>query len=262
MKKLKIMIIALLLAIVTTGCVKFNVNMDIKKDKSMDFTMIYAFDKSLIQNGNELKESDLEEVKKNGFTITRYSDGKFEGFTISKKINNIDDVSTTDDTVYNLSGLMSSGEDSKYIFKVVKGLNKNTYYAKIKFDASDSNMSSMDSEELADEATDMEDGMDFGSVDWNNMMSSMKDMDLSFNVTLPNGAISSNADKKENDNKKLSWALQQSGNQYIEFAFELNDVSNNMLLYIGIGALVLLGVVLVLVLVKGKKSQNIPTEMK
>ena len=34
------------LLFIMTGCVKFNANMDIKKDKSMKFEIIYALDAS------------------------------------------------------------------------------------------------------------------------------------------------------------------------------------------------------------------------
>ena len=40
-KTFKLLLIALML-ILSSGCVKYNVTMDIKKDKSMDFNIIYA----------------------------------------------------------------------------------------------------------------------------------------------------------------------------------------------------------------------------
>jgi len=252
MKKIKYLIIMGLLSIITTGCVKFNVNMDIKSDKSMNFSIIYAFDKTLMQGeGNSLKESDFEELKKNGFTVTKYQNGNYEGFTISKKINNIDEVSKENtEVIYNLSGLMSNNESSKEIFKVVKENNKNTYYAKIKFNANESNDTVDD--ELPDEVDDeySDDEVLTTETDFSSMMSGL---DLSFNVTLPNSAISNNATKAENDNKKLSWTLLTNGDQYIEFAFSIGE-SNNWLMYglIGGGVLLLIGMVLLLT----KKKNN------
>ena len=46
-KNIKFTILLILLVISLTGCVKFNSTMEIKKDKSMDYKIIYAFDKSL-----------------------------------------------------------------------------------------------------------------------------------------------------------------------------------------------------------------------
>ena len=266
MKKIKYLLLLCVFAMTLTGCVKFNANMDIKKDKSMDFSIIYAFDKTVFGEDNKLKEEDFAEVKKQGFTITKYSEGNYEGFTLTKKIANIDEVSTESDTVYDLSGMMSENADSKYIFKVVKASDKNTYTAKIKFNANDSGLNS-DDEETPDEvlttgedtntvgATDSsldvtsESGMDISSLTQN--------MDLSFNVTLPNGAISSNATTKENDNKKLSWKLNSSGQEYIEFTFELsNSSSSNMMLYIGAGVVGLIAIVAIVILCSKKKERK------
>ena len=57
-----------------------------------------------------------EELEKQGFTVTEYKDGNFEGFTLSKKIDNIDDVSTDSDSVYDLSGMMENKEENGVIF--------------------------------------------------------------------------------------------------------------------------------------------------
>ena len=267
MKKIKFLLLVCLLGILSTGCVKFNANMNIKKDKSMDFTIIYALDKSVFGDQASIKESDLEEVKKSGFTVSKYSDGNMEGFTMTKKINNIDEVSTETDAEYNLSGLMAEGE-SKYLFKVVKGTNKNTYYAKFKCDANDSGLNMNEGEdeklELPDETEDNDgalldetnenpfEGMDLSKLTAN--------MDLSFNVTLPNSAISNNATSTEDNNKKLTWKLSSTNAQAIEFAFELdnNGGSNDMILYIGIGVIALL-VIVVIVLMLSKKKGNTST---
>ena len=264
MKKIKYLLLLCLVTICLTGCVKFNANMDIKKDKSMDFSIVYAFDKTIFGETNKLKEEDLAEVKKQGFTLTKYSEGNFEGFTLTKKIANIDEVSTDKDVVYDLSGMMNENTDNSFIFKVVKGKDKNTYTAKIKFNANDSGLNSSDDEETPDEAiTTGEDTTTIGALDatGENSMDLSKlteSMDLSFNVTLPNGAISSNATTKENDNKKLSWKLNASGQEYIEFAFELSNSTNNMILYIGIGVLGLVAIMaLVIILSKKKKVEQI-----
>ena len=273
MKKIKFLLLVCLLGILLTGCVKFNANMNIKKDKSMDFTIIYALDKSVFGDQASIKESDLEEVKKSGFTVSKYSDGNMEGFTMTKKINNIDEVSTESEAEYNLSGLMS--EESKYLFKVVKGTNKNTYYAKFKFDANDSGLNMNEAEnteaESKDENLELPDeteGNDGALLDETNenpfegmdLSKLTANMDLSFNVTLPNSAISNNATSTEDNNKKLTWKLSSTNAQAIEFAFELNNNggSNDMILYIGIGVIALL-VIVVIILMLTKKKGNTAT---
>lgn len=285
MKKIKYLLMLCIFTIISTGCVKYNANMEIKKDKSMDFTIVYALDKTMFGEDNALKEDQFEEVKKAGFEITKYSEGNYEGFKMTKKIANIDDVSTESDVEYNLSGMMSESNDNKYIFKVVKGTDKNTYTAKFKFDSNDSglNDNNMTNDEedtntdtkLPDQdmfTEDYPDEEDTLTTDSSNSLDNMdlsgltSSMDLSFNVTLPNAAISSNATTKEDDNKKLSWKLTTSGKQDIEFSFELdNDAAkssenSNLILYIGIGVGVLLILVLVIVLLSKKKKTVGPVQ--
>ena len=281
MKRIKYLLLVCVLAIVSTGCVKFNANMNIKKDKSMEFSIIYAFDKSLMGEDNALKEEDFAEVKKQGFEVEKYSEGNYEGFKLIKKVANIDEVSSESDVIYDLSGMMEEKEDNKYIFKVVKGADKNTYIAKLKFDANDSSMSNdeeiNENVETSDDEVEVPDLMgdadaaitadededDEFSVTSNgndmDLSALMNNLDLSFSVNLPYSAVSSNATTKENDNKKLVWKLGASGEQQIEFTFELphNAGNDNMILYIGIGVGVLvIGAVLALVL--SKKKNNTP----
>jgi hypothetical protein len=286
MKKIKYLLLLCVLAIVTTGCVKFNVNMDIKKDKSMEFSVIYAFDKSMMGESNSLKEEDFDAAKKEGFAVSKYSQDNYEGFKLTKKIANIDEVSTEADVTYDLSGLMGEGDGNKYIFKVVKGTDKNTYIAKIKFDSDSGNNPSDNTvttdEETIDSDTNETDGelapdevlepddYDFpdeeltttSKNDDMDLSALMNNLDLSFNVSLPYGAVSSNATTKENDNKNLSWKLGASGEQYIEFTFELknNEGSSNLILYIGIGVAALL-VIVVLAIVLTKKKNKPVTEV-
>ena len=277
MKKLKWFLAVCLIAIISTGCVKFNAKMDIKKDKSMDFSIIYAFDKSMMSmmgDSGGLKEEDFDEVKKQGYTVEKYTQDNYEGFKITKKIKNIDEVSTDQDTIFNLSGMMEEKEDNKYMFKVVKGEDKNTYYAKFKFDSNDSGMNDNtneggqalpdENETLTNEVLDSSDTLDANEtlddsndIDLSGLTGSM---DLSFSVNLPYSAISSNATTKENDGKNLSWKLTSTGKQSIEFAFELkNNESecNNLLLYIGIGAGVLLLIAIIVIIIVSSKNFNL-----
>ncbi len=259
MKKIKYFLMLIIGSMLLTGCIKFNATMDIKNDKSMDFSVIYAFDKTVFGEDMSLKEEDMEDVKKQGFTVTKYSEGNFEGFTISKKINNIDEVSTENDAEYDLTGLMEENENNKYIFKVVKGTDKNTYYAKLKFDSKESGLNnsenSFDDEELADENDEItatgENSLN--NLDLNAMMSSL---DLKFNVKLPNPALSSNATEKSSDNKNLTWKLGTEKAEYIEFAFEIGSSKGFNMLYVGIGALILVLVIVIAVVLSKKKNNN------
>ena len=100
-KNIKLTILLILLGISLTGCVKFNSTMEIKKDKSINYTVIYAFDKAFFGNQEVVSSEDKEELEKKGFTVTNYVDSNMNGFKISKKIKNIDLVSSVNNTTTN-----------------------------------------------------------------------------------------------------------------------------------------------------------------
>lgn len=289
-KKICTSLMAFFLMFVMTGCVKFNASMDIKKDKSMDFKIIYAFDTTYFGDEELLEEADKVKLEEEGFTVTNYSDGSMKGFTMSKNIKNIDDVSSSNDTEYSLSSLVESSDNGEYLFKVKKGLLKNTYVAKLNFDSSDSSLNdSTDVEEEYDEEIDLdvedeydtdidvdteddldmdfdislddeelEEGVDSDSddtdFDLGSMSTAMDSMDLSFNVTLPYAAISNNATTVSDDGKTLKWELTTDGASSIEFEFELYNMTN---IYIGAGLLIALVVIIIGVVIskgKGKKT--------
>lgn len=263
-----------------TGCVKFNSSMDIKADKSMDFSIIYAFDTSVFGDTEMLSNEDKSSMEKEGFTVTDYVDGTMKGVTLLKRIKNIDSVSSTEDTSYSLSGVLDDSENNSYLFKVKKGFFKNVYTAKFDFDSSDSGLNSFDDndttdltddfdlsidedttddfdlsidDESNDESYVMEGDLTDGELDLPDLSSSMANLDLSFNVKLPFSAISSNATSTNNRNKMLSWTLSSQGSDSIEFSFALYNFVN-----IGIVACVSLLVIIILIVVlarkKGKKN--------
>lgn len=272
MKKVKYLLLLVLFAIITTGCVKFNATMDIKKDKSMDFSIIYAFDKTILGEGNGVKEEDLAEAKKEGYEVTKYSEGNYEGFKLVKKIANIDEISSEEDVIFDLSGIDEASEDNKYMFKVVKGSDKNTYTAKFKFTADTSSLMEEEPDDTGaneianpDEYEGMDGTMVVPDEDISlttdgsdlDMSALMQSMDLTFSVNLPNSALSSNATTKENDNKKLTWKLTGEGEQFIEFSFELSNKNNSdMMLYLAVGAAVVVFLILLGVLIMKKKKNN------
>lgn len=275
MKKNKFILMLCVLTFMLTGCVKYNANMNINKDKSMDFSMIYALDTSLFEDQELLSDEDKQKLESQGFTITDYSEGTMKGYTLTKKISNIDYVSTTSNASYDLSGLLDSNATNSYIFKVTKGLLKNTYTANFTFDASESDINS-DSTDTTDnlndlfsndeeeetilseekqEETNQEETNSNGNIDFSDMdLSSLtSNLDLSFNVNLPYSAKSNNATNTSDNNKKLSWNLSSTEISTIEFTFELYNMTN---IYIGIGLLVILIAAIVVLVVSKKKNSS------
>ncbi len=267
MKKVKSLILLGAVIMLATGCMKFNANMDIKKDKSMDFSIIYAVNSSLIGDEELIKEEDKKELEEKGFIVSDYNDGKMKGFNITQKIKNIDEVSSESDVEFSLSGLLKDENNEDKVFKIKKGLLKNTYTAKFKFDASDSDFGNSlensygsssslfeddDTDSLSlDDENNTDSNFDFGDMDFSGMMSNL---DLSFNVSLPYAAKSNNASTTNNDNKNLSWNLSiNDNNKMIEFEFELYNMT---IIYIGAGALALLIVLIVVIIVRKNKGRG------
>ena len=273
MKKNKFILMLCVLTFMLTGCVKYNANMNINKDKSMDFSMIYALDTSLFEDQELLSDEDKQKLESQGFTITDYSEGTMKGYTLTKKISNIDYVSTTSNASYDLSGLLDSNATNSYIFKVTKGLLKNTYTANFAFDASESDINSDSTdttdnlndlfsndeeeetilseekqEETNQEETNLDGNMDFSDMDLSSLTSNL---DLSFNINLPYSAKSNNATTTSDNNKKLSWNLSSTEISTIEFTFELYNMTN---VYIGIGLLIILIAAIVVLIVSKKKN--------
>ena len=248
-----------------TGCVKYDATMDIKKDKSMGFIITYALDSSIFGDESILKDEDITKLKEEGFTIKDYSDNNMKGYTLSKSISNIDNVSTSNSNEYDLTGMLGS-DNNNYIFKVDKGIFKNKYTAIMKFDSKEeeSNLPSDDQdlidvtneEEVAEDTTEEDSDIALFDDSTNTDFSSLYDsISLTFNVKLPYSAISNNATKTEEYNRVLTWNLKYNDTESIEFVFELYNFTN---VYIGLGILlVLLILIIILASITTKKRKDL-----
>lgn len=286
MKKKIFIVFSLVVMILSlTGCVKYNATMEIRKDKSMTFSIIYAMANNILEMSDDkdnaiMSDDDKQSLIKQGFTVTDYKDDKNTGFTISKEYPNIDDISSNLDTEYSLSNMFEETTESK-LFKVVKGTNKNTYYANFKFDSSDANDDADESKENDSTTTTDEETTDLSKLG-DTLTSSL---DLKFIVKLPEASISNNATEKSEDGRELTWKL-GTNEQDIQFVFELantgeskttttsnnNSSSNNefmarffnkanMPVIIGAGVIFLIAVIVVIIMyvkanAANKKSKN------
>lgn len=253
MKK-KILYFSLLMLIIisTTGCIKFNSTMTIRKDKSLDFSIIYAMDSAYLGDNELLTSENKSDLEKKGFQVSNYEEGSMKGFNIKRNIKNIDFISSDKDTTYNLSGLVDNSEDNKYVFKVKKGLFKNKYTADFKFDTSNS---------INDTETDIDSDFSNGdtSIEYDNNdmpdlsnLSNMN-MDLSFKVNLPYPAKENNATNSTNNNKELTWNLTSNNQENIKFEFELYNMTT---IYITIGIFAIIIIFIIVIIIKNKKNNS------
>ena len=243
MKKIKSLMLLVLVTFLLTGCVKFNANMEIRKDKSMSYSIIYAMNSSLMGDSSLIEEDDRKELEENGFVLEEYNQDGYKGFVITKNFSNIDDISLGADTTYNVSGLLNGEANNQEVFNVTKGFLKNTYTAKFTFNSNDK-----DGDTSNDVSDTDEDNDDLGLSDSLSQVTS--GMDLSFNVKLPYSALSNNATSANDDNTELKWELTSNKTNKMEFSFELYNMTN---IYIACGLLVIIVAGIVVVIVKKRK---------
>lgn len=230
MKRIKYILVFCMLFILT-GCVKFNANMEIKFDKSMNYSIIIAFDKSKVTNNEKvLTEEQIKLIEGNGFKVSNYSNGNMEGYTLAKRISNIDILSVDKDIEYELSGIISGKSKEGYLFNVQKGLIKNKYKAVLIFNPNDS-------------------GLNIEEIN-----SSEMDLitDLNFNLSIPFGAISNNATMSENGNQNLTWNLSSIVPQKIEFEFYLYNLNSICIIL----SLFLIAITIIFFFIKIKRKRK------
>ena len=246
-----------------TGCIKYNAVIEVKEDKSMNYSMIYAMTKSIMEldeNQSEelIDENQRKKLVENGFKIENYEDDTYKGFKVIKTITNIDNISSENDVEYRLSNILEEQNNVK-MFKITKGENKNIYTANFIFNARDSKINDENIEnenQLLEETpnSDVEITTDDNLSELSDTLS--KSLDLKFMVRLPYAALSSNATSKSDDGKELIWNLSDDKLETIMFQFSLNNsVQNNNfpIIILGIG---LLSAITIFIIIKRKNSQK------
>ena len=254
-KTFKLLLIALML-ILSSGCVKYNVTMDIKKDKSMDFNMIAAFDESLAENGEMNITEAKDEVKNQYCSVSDYNESNMKGINVSCKFPNIDELSSeTTVKEADFESIMDD-KDSK-LFTLKKGFFKNTYTFKLDSSSSSDLLGDKEDEDSYDYRE--EDDSDYDDYDYDSDlyddsdntdfdMSALSSMDLKFEIKLPYKAISSNATSKEDNEKHLTWDLMKMAqsedeNNVVELTFALYNTSNIAIVAVIVIALIAVGVI-------------------
>ncbi len=281
----KLIIGMLLVTVLLTGCMKMNLSMEIKDDKSMEFKMLYAIKKEILEQYTEeeslIDEESLESMKKAGFKLEDYDNGDMKGYVFTQKIPNIDTISTASDVVFDLNKMLEGMDNNPYMFKIERGNNKNTYYAKFKIDFS---KSITENENITDNNQDSEDSLENNnaigsSIDDEQLQNMLANgVDLSFSIILPNRVLNSNASTIEDNGRRLNWNLLYNKENNVEFSFELGnndntnvvnnddskDVSHNeivlddYIVYTGLGVIGLLLIIIIIlgIRINKLKKQN------
>lgn len=262
MKKYLKFVFSIVMLLALTGCVKYNMNMEVKSNKSVDLELIYAMDMSFMngiggssdeltleetESDSGVKEDDYNFLKQHGFTVEAYKEEtenkKYSGVKIKKTYNSIDDITKENDKEIDINKVLGEEEtfdDSQFYSK--KG---NMYKANLVFDftSGDSNSETENGEE---EIT----GIDTSAIS--------NSFEMKYTIKLPVKATSNNATEVSEDGKTLTWTLKNGVKNNVMYTFELNDglfaLNTNTLLLIGLG--IGLIVIIIIVILIGNKNKN------
>lgn len=236
MRKFKMLIAALFVMIVATGCIKYDTTISVNSDKSLNFEVIYAFDSSVAESmggesseGMEITQEQKDQFKSLGYDVAEYDKDGMKGIKISRKFNNIDDISAEKDVVFNLYEFMDIDENTTaakdiVMFRRDKGSDKDKYTAKFIMESETAD--GMNGMTGGDTTTPGDDSIDMSGME--GMEELLKTMSIKLVVSLPEKALSNNATKVSSDGKTLTWDIveaQQNNKpiEQIEFVFELNS---------------------------------------
>lgn len=273
MKKLvKYLGLLILVGLLTTGCVKMDLQMKIHEDKSMDIQIVEAVKEEVLKQYGQtemLSKEDQSKLKEDGYQTEKYQEEGMKGYKLVKHIKNIDKVSSEKKVESNLGLTTSEDDNETMLFQVEKGFFKNTYHAN--FVSSDSknitnqlNKTNTESLIKPEQKSDTTDGVTILDEEdsSSNNFSELKDfdyssmlagMDMKLKVELPYKALSNNATDMSDDGKILTWDFMKQQEEAMTFSFELYNL-HNIYNLIGILIMIILSIVLMVGVIRRKRK--------
>lgn len=244
-----------------SGCVKSNTTMVINKDKSMSLSSKILISDKINDDKNKLIIKDeKDKLQKKGINIENVesSDG-YSGFSVTKKYDDIDKISSEKYKEINISNFLSDDFDDSVLFQVKKGMFKNVYTANYKFEVDEDSFNNIDDNTNGDE-TVIEDPniiVDDTNTATNSSTDLIKltsEMEFKYIVKLPYKALESNSTIKSDNDKTLEWNLNSNSTIMINYSFELYNMNN---IYMAVG--ICIGVIIlfiILIIIKNKIVQK------
>lgn len=217
MKKMAKLFLVFLLAVSLAGCVKYNVSMEVKDDKSVTLEVIYGMEISedmmegetdSDEGSSDVDADDYKFLEEAGYTVEEFEENKegtvLSGVKLSKTFNNIDEITASEKIVVDFNVLFSEGDinkirDAKFFYK-----DGDNYVANFVFDF----LEGADDAEREEYAA-------------NDSMFT----DLIYKIKLSNKSVANNATTVSEDGKELTWNLSYS--KYNEVNFSFVPVNNN-----------------------------------
>ncbi len=226
MRRIKTIIVLLASVILLTGCVRFEAGMNIDKRGKTDISLLYAY--------MEVEETDISETmsefENDGWEIKEYSQNGYTGFIAKQEDVDIKELMYTINNAgseFESESESESDLDDLYLSK--KG---NTYTI---------SWLTIPPSDMAELSSYLNYVQQYGGY-------------LQFNLTLPYGAISSNATSVSSDGKTLTWDLIKQPQVEVEFR-----LYNPLFLVFIISAIIvtLIAIIVVVVIISLKKKKRV-----
>jgi hypothetical protein len=222
MKKVSLLAVFLIISVMLAGCVKWNTNVNVHSDGTADLTQVIGLAKQIANNpqimdNNEvLPENKKNQLKKQGFDVQKFTDDKYVGYKLKKHFNSVEDLLKTNMIKDNKDQLVDVKVTvDKGLFKNVTNM-KGTIMLRMKNDNSSNDLGS---------------GM---------ASAILSNAELQFSVTLPNKALSNNADNINGNT--YQWNLQMNKKKDVSLSVETPN-RTNIMITIAVGVIVILSAV-------------------
>ena len=238
MKKIFKLILIIMTILTFTGCTIKNENtMEISKDGSMKYEVILSYDIETIKTlltaeyEKEITKEDIKEFVEQidepsfeGFKKEDYEDKEFIGHKYTYEVKHIDEITSNKNEKVNI--YLDTDEklkDKKLFYKEEKLITKyisNMYYEIIK------------------------------NKEYND---SQIDYLITYKVTLPYESLSNNADEIKENGKSLTWYIDSTKKENINFSFSLINI--NLIYKVSISAIIILVLLIITLLISRKKRK-------
>lgn len=251
MKKIKYLII-LFFVFILTGCVKYNTEMKINDDDSVELTMTYSLqtqqNDEIAYSNTKINKNDFEFLKNYGFSIEDFDENLENGTNISgliiyKKFKSLQDMTSNEKLILDFT-------------KIFQKEDKNFEYDKFFY----KDNGKLKANYIFDFRAENDDNMDYNQYS--------KLFDLKYSISFPESiiGIESNASEKSNDGHKLTWNMELGKVNEITFSFSSKNVVTDLdkkiiLVCLGIiGASTLIIIIVLLTKINDRKKINIADE--
>ena len=261
----KVILVAIMTVLLVAGCsMREHVGFTVSDDKTLSFDIIFAMDKEMIDamsnNGGmsfntddttttttvamtdakrwEYLKDSIKDFEGTDTTTTKYEDGDFMGYKVSKKLGSIDEYTKESADAKTVLKEMQIKQGDTLFVK-----NNGNYKTNFAFDE--------------DEFKDVNSYKQMGAI-----------FDLKFIINTPEKAVSNNATSVSDDGKTYTWDLLETRN--IELEFGLGNASGvkstakglaidnaNLMIYIGVGGLCLVLIIVVIAVMSSKRKKNV-----